>query len=353
MIASSSSRNSSKNMPRFSSNDMVHNHYLDVAKKKIQERDRNSTTSVPTSARIQTTTDDRKPNPRSNNQTSRSLPVSKSSRVTITAVPKADHSKSSSSFSDSKNFVCSTCHKCVFNANHDACITKLLKEVNSRAKIQSNKTTNSNKPVDQKSHTQKPSRQIFTGHRFSPNKTSAVSEKTSPRSDLRWKPTGRIFKSVGLRWIPTGKLFDSCTSKVDSEPPHGSNVDIPHIHECKQTLDVSAGTSINVQKEQSLDLSAGRIFKSVGLRWIPTGKLFDSCTSKDDSEPTHGSNVDIPNIHESKQTMDLSAADISETSVTVDSQMMKKNDEPSMCLYLRAAPSSMVENSAHRLWLPL
>ncbi|GJT86717.1 hypothetical protein Tco_1068434 [Tanacetum coccineum] len=259
MIASSSSRNSSKNMPRFSSNDMVHNHYLDVAKKKIQERDRNSTTSVPTSARIQTTTDDSKPNPRSNNQTSRSLPVSKSSRVTITAVPKADHSKSSSSFSDSKNFVCSTCHKCVFNANHDACIIKLLKEVNSRAKIQSNKTTNSNKPVDQKSHTQKPSRQIFTGHRFSPNKTSAVSEKTSPRSDLRWKPTGRIFKSVGLRWIPTGKLFDSCTSKVDSEPPHGSNVDIPHIHECKQTLDVSAGTSINVQKEQSLDLSAGTL----------------------------------------------------------------------------------------------
>ncbi|GKF21927.1 hypothetical protein Tco_0070565, partial [Tanacetum coccineum] len=143
----------------------------------------------------------------------------------------------------SKNFVCSTCHKCVFNANHDACITKLLKEVNSRAKIQSNKTTNSNKPVDQKSHTQKPSRQIFTGHRFSPNKTSAVSEKTSPRSDLRWKPTGRIFKSVGLRWIPTGKLFDSCTSKVDSEPPHGSNVDIPNIHACKQTLDLSAGKS--------------------------------------------------------------------------------------------------------------
>ncbi|GJS88876.1 hypothetical protein Tco_0771512 [Tanacetum coccineum] len=199
MIASSSSRNSSKNMPRFSSNDMVHNHYLDVAKKKIQERDRNSTTSVTTSARIQTTTDDSKPKPRSNNQTSRSLPVSKSSRVMITVVPKADHSKSSSSFSDSKQFVCSTCHKCVFNANHDACITKLLKEVNSRAKIQSNKTTNSNKPVDQKSHTQKRGRQIFTGHRFSPNKTSVVSEKTSPRSDLKWKPTGRIFKSVGLR----------------------------------------------------------------------------------------------------------------------------------------------------------
>ncbi|GJX36683.1 hypothetical protein Tco_0248240 [Tanacetum coccineum] len=216
MIASSESRNSSKNMPRFSSNDMVHNHYLDEARKKTQERDRNSKTSVMPSARFQSTADGSKPKPRSTNHSTRSLPVSKSSCVTITVVPKADHSKNSSSFSDSKHFVCSTCQKCIFNANHD----------------------------------------IFVGHRFSPNKTSTVYEKTSPRSGLRWKPTGRIFKFVGLRWIPTGKLFDSCTSKVDSEPPHGSNVDIPNICECKQTLNVSAGTSINVQKEQSLDLSA-------------------------------------------------------------------------------------------------
>ncbi|GJR53469.1 hypothetical protein Tco_1403990 [Tanacetum coccineum] len=243
MIASSSSRNSSKNMPRFSSNDMVHNHYLDVAKKKIQERDRNSTTSVPTSARIQTTTDDSKPNPRSNNQTSRSLPVSKSSRVTITVVPKADHSKSSISFSDSKNFVCSTCHKCVFNANHDACITKLLKEVNSSAKTQSNKTINSNKPVDQKSHTQKPGRQIFIGHRFSPNKTSVVYEKTSPRSDLKWKPTGRIFESVSLRNIASDHVSSDpgpqCSTTVleqDSlSPGPQSQENVPQVAETVTT----------------------------------------------------------------------------------------------------------------------
>ncbi|GJY66744.1 hypothetical protein Tco_0468982 [Tanacetum coccineum] len=41
MIASSESRNSFKNMLRFSSNDMVRNHYLDEARKKTQERDRN------------------------------------------------------------------------------------------------------------------------------------------------------------------------------------------------------------------------------------------------------------------------------------------------------------------------
>ncbi|GJX46087.1 hypothetical protein Tco_0271277 [Tanacetum coccineum] len=58
------------------------------------------------------------------------------------------------------------------------------------------------------------------------------------------------FLKSGNKWIPTGKLFDSCTSKVDSEPPHGSNVDIPHIHECKQTLDVSAGKSQSMVAEK-------------------------------------------------------------------------------------------------------
>ncbi|GJS39402.1 hypothetical protein Tco_0564445 [Tanacetum coccineum] len=124
------------------------------------------------------------------------------------------------------NFVCVTCGKCVLNANHDACISKLLKEVNSRAKIKSHKTRNSNKPVEQKSHTQQPGRQIFTGH----------------------------------RWVPTGKIFTSCTSKADSESTHGSKVDISKIHECKQTLDLSAGTSLTGHPKQRIDFSAGTSF---------------------------------------------------------------------------------------------
>nr|GFB85769.1 ribonuclease H-like domain-containing protein [Tanacetum cinerariifolium] len=43
----------------------------------------------------------------------------------------------------------------------------------------------------------------------------------------------------------------------EREPTHGSNIDISKIHECKQTLDLSAGTSINVPKEQNLYASAG------------------------------------------------------------------------------------------------
>ncbi|GJZ65698.1 hypothetical protein Tco_0622394 [Tanacetum coccineum] len=138
MIASSESRDSSKNMQRFSSNDMIHNHYLDEARKKTQERDRNLKTSMMHSARFQSIVDGSKSKPRSTNHSTRSLP----------------------------------------------------------------------------------------------------------------KPTGRIFKTIGLRWIPTGKILASCTSKDDSESTHGSNVDIPNIHECKQTLDLSAGKSQSMVAEK-------------------------------------------------------------------------------------------------------
>ncbi|GJW24654.1 hypothetical protein Tco_0038465 [Tanacetum coccineum] len=179
MIAPSSSR--------YSSNDIVHNHYLDEAKKKTHAR-----------------------------------------------IPRK--------FSDSKHFVCSTCQKCVFNANHDACVIKFLKEVNSRAKVPSNKTRNRNKPVEQIRVATKPKRHIPKGHRFSIRKTTTVHEKTtSPRSCLRWQPTGRILKTVCLRWVPTGKTFASSTTKVESEPPNGSNADIPNQCESKQALNVSAG----------------------------------------------------------------------------------------------------------------
>lgn len=66
---------------------------------------------------------------------SRSLPVSKSNYISIKAIPVADHSKNSRSFSESKHSICSTFQKCVFNANHDDCITIFLKEVNARAKL--------------------------------------------------------------------------------------------------------------------------------------------------------------------------------------------------------------------------
>ncbi|GJS43583.1 hypothetical protein Tco_0568626 [Tanacetum coccineum] len=118
LIAPGSSRNSQEES--YGSNDTTHHSFIEEARKKIQERNKNSKTSVMPSAKLQNTANSSKPKHRDNNQTTRNWPTSKSSCVTITTVPVAEHSRNFGSFLDSKHFVCSTCQKCVFNANHDA-----------------------------------------------------------------------------------------------------------------------------------------------------------------------------------------------------------------------------------------
>nr|GEY42277.1 hypothetical protein [Tanacetum cinerariifolium] len=178
MIASSNSKISSKNMPRFSLNDMVHNYYLEVAKKETQERSRNLEPSLMAPARSQSTANGSKPNPKINNQNSRNWPASKNSFVTTKTVPIVEYSR------NLRNFLTPN----ILFARH-------VRNVSSM--------------------------QIMI---------------------LMWKPTGKILKTVGLRWVPTGKIFNSSTIKVDSEPPNGLNADITNQYECDQTLDVSACT---------------------------------------------------------------------------------------------------------------
>ncbi|GJR67905.1 retrovirus-related pol polyprotein from transposon TNT 1-94 [Tanacetum coccineum] len=52
--------------------------------------------------------------------------------------------------------------------------------------------------------------------------------------------------------------------------------------------------------------STGNIFKAVGLRWVPTGKIFTSSTTKVDSETPNSSNEDITNQNECEQTLNVS-----------------------------------------------
>ncbi|GKF72035.1 hypothetical protein Tco_0208149, partial [Tanacetum coccineum] len=151
-------------------------------------------------------------------------------------------------------------------ANHDECVLEYLSRLNPRASAH-NKDAKSHNTTKRYVPVENPK-----GHRFSHKKTTTIPEKTrTPRSCLRWQPTGRILKTVYLRWVPTGKLLNSCTGKVENEPTHGSNVDIPHIHACKQTLGLSAGTSFSGQKQQRIDLNADALYneKQENLRvWL-------------------------------------------------------------------------------------
>ncbi|GJT69923.1 hypothetical protein Tco_1029209 [Tanacetum coccineum] len=188
-------RNSKKN--RHGSNDLFIHHYLEEARKKTQERNMNSKPSVMHTTGLQNTTNGSKPNPRSNNQISRSLHVSKSS-------------------------------------------SGMSNEVNSRAKVQSLKTRNNNKPVEPKeSYTSDTSRQIAIGQRVD------------------------FSKLAGLRWIPTGKMFIDSTTKVDSEPPNGSNED-SHNH-MNASLFNDKMTSVHISSGLALQRQMTSVHISSGL----------------------------------------------------------------------------------------
>nr|GFA67185.1 integrase, catalytic region, zinc finger, CCHC-type, peptidase aspartic, catalytic [Tanacetum cinerariifolium] len=288
MIAPSNFRISSKNMPRFNSKDMVHNHYLQEAKKR--------------DTRMQ------------------NWPASKNGFVTTKTVPIAEFPR---------------------NSRNDYCVTKFLKQVNSRAKVPSNKTTNGNKIVEQISVPNKQERQIPTGHRFSIQKTSIMQKKAKThRSCLRWKPMGKIFKTVGLRWVPTKKIFTSSTTKVDSEPLNGSNAYITNQYECEQTLDVSEGTSnpcadADVPSQQELN--------------ILFGPLYDEFFN---AGPNPSTNVHQPKVSEYRWTKDHPLEQVHGNPSRPVQTRRQLTTDPKMCMY--ALTMSIAElKTLRRQWLIL
>ncbi|GJW69601.1 retrovirus-related pol polyprotein from transposon TNT 1-94 [Tanacetum coccineum] len=63
-------------------------------------------------------------------------------------------------------FICSTCNGCLFYANHDTCVVAYINDMNVR-----------------------------------------VNSNSGKRKNLEWKPTSKVFTSVGHRWLPTGRTF--------------------------------------------------------------------------------------------------------------------------------------------------
>ncbi|GJY13638.1 hypothetical protein Tco_0382947 [Tanacetum coccineum] len=232
------------------SNDMVHNYYLEKAKKSAQlqkDKDVNGKPSMIDPARLPNTANGCKPKPRN-------WQASMSSRVSNKDVYLGEHRKQNP-FLKFNDLQCPTCKKCLYTANHDECVLEYLSKLNPRASAQnkdakSHNTTKRYVPVEKTSESKKLERLIPKGH--------------------------RILKTVCLWWVPTGKLLNSCTGKVENEPTHGSNVDIPHIHACKQTLGLSAGTSFNGQKQQRIDLNTDALYnaKQENLRVWPCSSMF-------------------------------------------------------------------------------
>ncbi|GKF30804.1 hypothetical protein Tco_0100602 [Tanacetum coccineum] len=106
MIAPSSSR--------YSSNDIVHNHYLEKAKKSAQlqkDKEVNGKPSMIDPVRLPNTANGCKPKPRNWQE-------SMSSRVLNKDVHLGEHRKQKP-FLKFNDLQCPTCKKCLYSANHD------------------------------------------------------------------------------------------------------------------------------------------------------------------------------------------------------------------------------------------
>ncbi|GJV81376.1 retrovirus-related pol polyprotein from transposon TNT 1-94 [Tanacetum coccineum] len=93
------------------------------------------------------------------------------------------------------NAVCATCGKCVFNANHDACVSTFLKDVNGRTKNPNGVPISTRKPKSQAN------KSVAT-----PHKKTVASESTITNSKsyyrMLYKKTSKAWK-----WIPICHVF--------------------------------------------------------------------------------------------------------------------------------------------------
>ncbi|GJS49482.1 retrovirus-related pol polyprotein from transposon TNT 1-94 [Tanacetum coccineum] len=134
------------------------------------------------------------------------------------------------------NVVCATCGKCVFNANHDACVSKFLKDVNARTKKPNGVPISTRKPKSQAN------KSVAT-----PHKKTVASESTITNSKsyyrMLYKKTSKAWKwwiaqqcPSAYTWVPKTKRKwvpkvrnESVTKKVSFSIDNVSRItNVPH-----------------------------------------------------------------------------------------------------------------------------
>ncbi|GJU35819.1 hypothetical protein Tco_1184173 [Tanacetum coccineum] len=168
----------------------------------MQATSRNTNPRVSTSTRVAHRTNVSRPQPRSNQIKDKVLP--NTSQVKFKKTEVEDHLRNTSISNQTKsvtacndslnsrtsniNAVCATCGKCVFNSNHDACVSKFLNDVNARTK----------KPNVVPISTTKPKSQVNKSV-ATPHKKIAASESTTTNSKsyyrMLYKKTSRMHKA--------------------------------------------------------------------------------------------------------------------------------------------------------------
>ncbi|GJV11089.1 hypothetical protein Tco_1352630 [Tanacetum coccineum] len=183
---------------------------------QLNQTFRNTNPRASTSTGVAHKTNVSRPQPRSNQMKDKVVPYTSHAKLKKTAVEEhprissiSNKTKSVTACNDSlnsrtsnANAVCATCGKCMFNSNHDACVSKFLNDVNARTK----------KPNVVPISTRKSKSQAIKSVATPPKKTVASeSTITSSKSYYRmlYKKTSKAWKwwiaqqcPSTYKWVP-------------------------------------------------------------------------------------------------------------------------------------------------------
>ncbi|GJT12226.1 retrovirus-related pol polyprotein from transposon TNT 1-94 [Tanacetum coccineum] len=171
---------------------------------QLTRTSRNTNPRVSTSTRVANRTNVSRPQPRSNQIKDKVLP--NTSQVKFKKTEVEDHprisrisnqTKSVTACNDSLNsrtsnvnVVCATCGKCVFNSNHDACVSKFLNDVNARTKKPNVVPISTRKPKSQAN------KSVAT-----PYKKIVASESTTTNFKSYYRMLYKRTSKAWKRWI--------------------------------------------------------------------------------------------------------------------------------------------------------
>ncbi|GJZ50500.1 hypothetical protein Tco_0604690 [Tanacetum coccineum] len=186
---------------------------------QLNQTSRNTNPRVSTSTGVAHKTNVSRPQPRSNQMKDKVVPNTSHVKFKKTEVEEhprissiSNQTKSVTACNDSLNSrtsnvnaVCATCGKCVFNSNHDACVSKFLNDVNARTKKPNVVPISTRKPKSQAN------KSVAT-----PHKKTVASESTITNSKsyyrMLYKKTNKAWKwwiaqqcPSAYTWVPKTK----------------------------------------------------------------------------------------------------------------------------------------------------
>ncbi|GJV09572.1 retrovirus-related pol polyprotein from transposon TNT 1-94 [Tanacetum coccineum] len=183
---------------------------------QLNQTFRNTNPRASTSTGVAHKTNVSRPQPRSNQMKDKVVPYTSHAKLKKTEVEEhprissiSNKTKSVTACNDSlnsrtsnANAVCATCGKCVFNSNHDACVSKFLNDVNARTKKPNVVPISTRKPKSQAN------KSVATPHKKTVASESTI---TSSKSYYRmlYKKTSKAWKwwiaqqcPSTFKWVP-------------------------------------------------------------------------------------------------------------------------------------------------------